>query len=129
MDNMVVNYRTIIKQYKQSRYVPECYLLLGDDFNNKGDLASAKKHYTAVLNYPQSPAIIIARYKLAWCHINEKGFKDAIKLFEQCVLSDTAGDLDIGINGNQLYALFDDGSNFTSSLIFPATPIEPNRSP
>jgi len=95
MDEMVVNYRTIIKQYKQSQYVPECYLLLGDDFNNKGDLASAKKHYTAVLNYPQSPAIIIARYKLAWCHINEKGFKDAIKLFEQCVLSDTAGDLDI----------------------------------
>ena len=95
MDEMVVNYRTIIKQYRQSQYVPECYLLLGDDFNNKGDLASAKKHYTAVLNYPQSPAITIARYKLAWCHINEKGFKDAIELFEQCVLSDTTGDLDI----------------------------------
>jgi len=95
MDDMVVNYRTIIKQYRQSRYVPECYLLLGDDFSNKGDLALAKKHYTAVLNYPQSPAIIIAQYKLAWCHINEKGFKDAIRLFEQCVLSNAAGDLDI----------------------------------
>ena len=65
MDEMVVNYRTIIKQYPQSQYVPECYLLLGDDFNNQGDIASAKKHYSAVLNYPQSPAIIIARYKLA----------------------------------------------------------------
>jgi len=95
MDDMIKNYRTIIQKHKKSQYVPECYLLIGDDFNNKGDLELAKRHYTAVLNYPQSPAITIARYKLAWCHINEKGFKDAIKLFEACVLSETTGELDV----------------------------------
>ncbi len=95
LDDMLKNYRAIIKQHKDSRYVPECYLLVADYFNNKGDLLLAKRHYTAVLNYPRSPAVTIARYKLAWCHINEKGFKDAIKLFEQCVLSETTDDLDI----------------------------------
>ena len=95
LDDMINNYRAIIKQHKDSRYVPECYLLIGDYFNNQGDLALAKRHYTAVLDYPQSPAVTIARYKLAWCHINEKGFHDAIKLFEQCVLSETTDDLDI----------------------------------
>ena len=95
MDDMIKNYRAIIKEHTESRYVAECYLLIGDDFNNKGDLALAKRHYTAVLKYPQSPAITIARYKLAWCHINEKGFRDAIQLFEQCVLSETTGDLDV----------------------------------
>ncbi len=95
LDDMIKNYRAIIKQHKNSRYVPECYLLIADDFNNKGDLSLAKRHYAAVLNYPRSPAVTIARYKLAWCHINEKGFKDAIRLFEQCVLSETTADLDI----------------------------------
>ena len=95
LDDMIKNYRVIIKQHKDSRYVPECYLLIGDYFNNLGDLSLAKRHYTAVLDYPQSPAVTIARYKLAWCHINEKGFKDAIKLFELCVLSEPTDDLDI----------------------------------
>jgi len=95
LDDMIQNYRIIIKQHKDSRYVPECYLLIADYFNNQGDLSLAKRHYTAVLDYPQSPAVTIARYKLAWCHINEKGFKDAIKLFEQCVLSETTDNLDI----------------------------------
>jgi TolA-binding protein/Flp pilus assembly protein TadD len=95
MEEMIKNYRAIIKEHTRSQYVPECYLLIGDDFNNKGDLVLAKRHYTAVLNYPQSPAITIARYKLAWCHINEKGFQDAIKLFEKCVMSETTGELDV----------------------------------
>jgi len=95
LDDMIKNYRSIIKQHPDSRYVPECYLLIADYFNNQGDLLLAKRHYTAVLDYPRSPAVTIARYKLAWCHINEKGFKNAIKLFEQCVLSETTDNLDI----------------------------------
>jgi len=80
-DNMIAQYRAIIKKYKKSAYVPESYLLLGDYFINEEDLDMAKRHYESVLNYPKSQAVAIARYKLAWCHINKAEYKKAITLF------------------------------------------------
>jgi len=85
LDEMVKHYREIIKKYPKSPYVPEAYLLLGDHFIQKQDLDTAKKHYLSVLDHPESPAIAIARYKLAWCHINRAEFKEAIERFEQAV--------------------------------------------
>jgi cellulose synthase operon protein C len=90
-DNMIVQYREIIKKYKDSGYVPEAYLLLGDYFINKEDLDMAKRHYHAVLNYPESQAVGIARYKLAWCHINKAEYLEAIKLFEEAVAHTGSG--------------------------------------
>ena len=95
IEEMVKCYREIITRYKNSRYVPESYLLLGDYFSNKADILTAISHYSAVLKYPESPAIVIARYKLAWCHINEKDHKKAIKLFEECVTSTAHEDIDV----------------------------------
>ncbi len=85
IDDMVVQYRTIIKEFPDSPYVPESYLLLGDYFISKQDLDTAKKHYDAILKYPGSTAISIARYKLGWCHINQLNFTEALKLFEEVV--------------------------------------------
>lgn len=94
--DMVAQYRIIISKYKSSKYVPESYLLLGDYFLNKQDLDLAERHYKSVLNYPESQAIAIARYKLAWCHINKMEFKKAMALFEEAVLSASRQkDLDI----------------------------------
>ncbi|MGA1870649.1 MAG: tetratricopeptide repeat protein [bacterium] len=96
IDKMVEQYRIIIKQYTHSSYVPESFLLLGDYFFDKQDLEMATKHYEAVLKYPESSAIAIARYKLAWCHINEADFKKALTLFEESVLSAQPGkELDV----------------------------------
>ena len=95
IDDMVKCYKEIITRYKNSHYVPESYLLLGDYFNNKADLLTAISHYKAVLKYPESPAIVIARYKLAWCHINQKDHKKAIKLFEECVTTETDQEMDV----------------------------------
>lgn len=97
LEEMVQHYRVIIKKYPKSHYVPEAYLLLGDHFIQRQDLDTAKKHYIAVLDHPESPAIAIARYKLAWCHINRAEFKKAIELFEeavQCVDIDKKIDID-----------------------------------
>jgi len=85
IDDMVVQYRAIIKEFPDSSYVPESYLLLGDYFISKQDLDTAKKHYEAILRYPDSTAISIARYKLGWCCINQLNFSDALKLFEEVV--------------------------------------------
>lgn len=86
-NEMVVHYRIIITKYKNSPYAPEAFLLLGDYFINKQDLELAKRHYKSVLDYPTSQAVVIARYKLAWCHINNADYKNAITLFEEAVTS------------------------------------------
>ena len=89
---MLVQYRAIIVKHSSSRYVPECYLLLGDHFLNNQDLDMAIRHYSEVLNYPESSAIAIARYKLAWGHVNKGELKKAIKLFELSVKVNKPGE-------------------------------------
>ncbi len=91
IDEMIKQYKTIIKKHKESSYVPESYLLLGDYFFNMQDLDMAQRHYEEVLKYPESAAVSIARYKLAWCHINNADFEKAIKLFEGSVTSVVPG--------------------------------------
>ncbi len=95
LDSMVTHYISIIEQHKDSAYVPEAHLLLGDYYVNQLDLLSAEKHYKAVLDYPQSPAVSIARYKLAWVHINNADFKAALLLLEASIKSAPDGDLEI----------------------------------
>ncbi len=95
-DEMIKQYRAIIIKHPKSPYAAESYLLLGDYFfNMKQDLEMAKKYYKAVLKYPKSPSIGIARYKLAWCHINVQEFKKAILLFEKLLVSEFHEDTDI----------------------------------
>jgi len=95
LDSMVTHYTSIIEQHRDSVYVPESHLLLGDYYVNQLDLPAAEKHYTAVLGHPLSPAVSVARYKLAWVHINNADFKAALKLLEESIKSAPAGDLEI----------------------------------
>lgn len=85
LEDMVKQYRRLIAHHKDSQYVPEAYLLLGDYFFSKQNLRLAIKHYQAVLNYPDSSASIIAHYKLGWCYVNDADYKQALKLFEAAV--------------------------------------------
>ena len=87
IDEMVKQYRIIIKTYKKSNYASEAYLLLGDHFFNNGDLDMAQRHYEAVSRYPGSSAESIARYKLGWCYINRADCGKAMGLFEASVTS------------------------------------------
>ena len=94
---MLSHYRTLISSFPGSQYTPEAYLLLGDYyFNQKQDVDQSTIHYRAVLKYPKSPAVAAARYKLAWCRINQRDFAGALKLFEESVTSaQAAKELDI----------------------------------
>ncbi len=86
LDKMLAQYKEIIMGYKESDYVPESHLLLGDYyFNQTQELEPAIAEYKEVLNYPGSPAAAIARYKLAWCRINKEDYTGAIELFETAV--------------------------------------------
>jgi len=85
LDSMVEQYTVILREHKQSPFLPEAHLLLGDYYFSVPNLVKAKKHYQAVLAYPKSSAIDIARYKLAWVHINNNDFGKAIILLEKSV--------------------------------------------
>ncbi len=97
LEDMVKQYRHLIARHKDSQYVPEAYLLLGDYFFSKQNLAQSQQHYQAVLNYPDSSASIIARYKLGWCYVNVADYKQALKLFEASVTT-SEGDKEIDID-------------------------------
>jgi tetratricopeptide (TPR) repeat protein len=97
LDKMLDEYNEIISAYPDSDYVPESHLLMGDYyFNQKEDLEGSIAQYEAVLRYPDSPSAAIARYKLAWCRINEEDHKGAMALFEEAVKGASATqDMDI----------------------------------
>jgi tetratricopeptide (TPR) repeat protein len=97
LEDMVKQYRNLIAKHKDSQYVPEAYLLLGDYFFSKQNLSQAQAHYQAVLKYPDSSASIIARYKLGWCYINIADYKNALKLFEKAVMT-CEGDKEVDID-------------------------------
>ena len=97
LKNMVKQYRSLISNHKDSQYVPEAYLLLGDYFFSQQNLPLAKKHYQAVLKYPGSSASIIGRYKLGWCYVNDADYKQALKLFEAAVTT-SEGDKEVDID-------------------------------
>ena len=86
-DKMVAQYQVIIEKHQDSSFVAEAHLLLGDYYFAKPDLVRSKTHYEAVLKFPRSSAINIARYKLAWVNINNNDFEQAIPLLEQSVQS------------------------------------------
>jgi tetratricopeptide (TPR) repeat protein len=91
IEDMVAQYQALIERFQDSEYVPESLLLLGDYYMNDGQLDLAKRQYEAVLKHPNSSAVAIARYKLAWVHINKKEFGPAIRLLEQSVSGASAG--------------------------------------
>ncbi len=97
IEEMLHQYQTIIKEYPKSGYVSEAYLLLGDHFFNLQELQLAKRHYEAILQHQESPALPVARYKLAWCYINEADYKKALELFEGAVKAAVA-DADVDID-------------------------------
>ncbi len=90
-EDMVAAYEKLIRDFPTSEYVPESLLLLGDYFMADGKLEQARKQYLAVLEYPQSTAIDIARYKLAWVYINRNDYGPAITLLEESVSGARAG--------------------------------------
>ncbi len=97
LEDMVNQYLKLIANHQASVYVPEAYLLLGDYFFSKQNLPKAQTNYQAVLNYPDSSASIIARYKLGWCYINTADYKTALNLFEEAVTT-SRGDKEVDID-------------------------------
>jgi tetratricopeptide (TPR) repeat protein len=88
----VENYFTLIKQYPNSRYVPDAYVQLGEHFFNANDLEKARKSYTEALKSNSPKIHNFALYKLAWCDFNSGDYDGSIKKFKQVIEASAKGD-------------------------------------
>ena len=71
----------LIKDYPNSKYVPDAYLSFAEFYFDKGEMEAAKKFYEKVEQFPKSPVYGYAVYKKGWCYINLGDFKTALETF------------------------------------------------
>ena len=73
----------LVKEYPQSRFVPEAYLSFGEYYFGKGEMENAKAFYDKVTQFPEAKAFGFAMYKKAWCFYNLGNFPESLKSFVQ----------------------------------------------
>jgi tetratricopeptide (TPR) repeat protein len=74
-------YDKLLKNYPNSKYVPEAHLAFADYHFENNQLADAEDRYRKVLKYPKSNAYWYAMYKMGWIHLNLTRYKDALEAF------------------------------------------------
>ena len=74
-------FHRLIKDYPQSKYVPNAYLSFAEYFFGKGEMENALKFYEKVEQFPKSEVYGFAVYKKGWAQINLGRFQDALKIF------------------------------------------------
>jgi tetratricopeptide (TPR) repeat protein len=78
-------YDKLLKNYPNSKFVPEAHLAFADYYFDSGQLADAEARYKQVLKFPKSSAYTYAMYKLGWVHLSLERNQDAIEGFFQVV--------------------------------------------
>jgi tetratricopeptide (TPR) repeat protein len=74
----VSHYWTLIKQFPNSRLVPDAYLQLGEHFFGSNNVEKARKAFERALATNQSRIYNYALYKLAWCDYNVQEYAAGI---------------------------------------------------
>jgi tetratricopeptide (TPR) repeat protein len=91
----------LIKEYPNSKYVPDAYLSFAEFYFDKGEMEAALKFYEKVENYPKSPVYGYAFYKKGWCYINLGQFKQALQIFIDVIRLAQAGKASTNPAGNK----------------------------
>jgi cellulose synthase operon protein C len=81
----------LLKEYPNSKYVPDAHLIFGEYFFAQGQTADAESRYRLVLKFPKSTAFWYAMYKLGWIHLGAQRYQEALETFFQ-VAQATKGD-------------------------------------
>jgi tetratricopeptide (TPR) repeat protein len=74
-------FKRLIKDYPNSKFVPDAYLVFGEYFFEQGELDNALKFYDKVLSYPMSRVAEYAQYKRGWAMYNLSNYNDALADF------------------------------------------------
>ena len=71
----------LIKDYPNSKYIPDAYLSFAEFYFNKGEMDSALRFYEKVEQFPRASVYPYAVYKKGWCYVNLGDFKTALETF------------------------------------------------
>ena len=63
-------FKRLIKDYQDSKYIPDAYLAFAEYFFSKQDFDGALSFYTKVLQFKSSGVYGYAKYKTAWVYYN-----------------------------------------------------------
>lgn len=84
-DRARVFFAELIRNYPQSKYIPDAYLSFAEHFFNEGRVEDALRRYEQVARYKDTPLYGYAVYKQAWCWLNLKDPRRALELFVQVI--------------------------------------------
>lgn len=81
----VTHYWTLIKQFPNSKLVPDAYLQLGEHFFNDNNVEKARKAYERALATDVPRVYNYALYKLSWCDYNIQEYAEGIKKLKEVI--------------------------------------------
>jgi tetratricopeptide (TPR) repeat protein len=84
-------FHRLIKDYPQSKYVPNAYLSFAEFYFQKGEMENAGKFYEKVTQFTHSSVFGFALYKKGWVEINLGNFKSALEIFVKVIQLCQAG--------------------------------------
>ncbi|MCG5051688.1 MAG: tetratricopeptide repeat protein [Myxococcales bacterium] len=74
-------FHELIKDYPNSKYIPDAYLSFAEFYFQAGEMDAARKFYERVEQFPDSSVYGYAVYKKGWCYVNLGDFKKALEIF------------------------------------------------
>jgi cellulose synthase operon protein C len=93
----LTTYRQMIKDYPNSKYVPDAYLAFGEYYFDKALLDKALMAYKKVADYKESKVYPYALYKQGWCYYNLHEWDKAKEMFQSVIYL-----ADMGVKGNRI---------------------------
>jgi tetratricopeptide (TPR) repeat protein len=81
--------KELIKNYPNSKYVPDAYLMFGEYYFDQAKLNKALMAYKKVTQYKDSKVYSYALYKTGWCYFNIQEFEKALATFVSVVKHET----------------------------------------
>jgi tetratricopeptide (TPR) repeat protein len=75
----------LIKDFPNSRYIPDAYLSFADLYFDAGQMDAALKFYEKVEQFPKANVYAYAVYKKGWCQVNLGTPRDALATFVSVV--------------------------------------------
>src|SRR5690606_29965005 len=72
-------FHRLIKDYPNSRYIPEAYLAIAENYVKNNDLNIADKFYDKVLEFPKAKVYVYALYMKGWVYYNLARPQDSLE--------------------------------------------------
>jgi len=91
-DDAVIYFRKLVKEFPESRYVPDSWFMIGEYYFGKNNVYEALPAYQNAIKASTSQVYGIAKYKIGWCFYNLGDYDKSIDTFKSVVIwSDKMG--------------------------------------